>query len=38
MKSITFNTGNTGEFNEKKSSAWLMAFIMFAQTVGALNF
>lgn len=34
MKSITFNTG---EFKEEKSSAWLVAFIKFAQTVGALE-
>lgn len=34
MKSITFNTG---EFKVEKSSAWLVAFIKFAQTVGALE-
>jgi len=34
MKSITFNTG---EFKEEKTSAWLVAFIKFAQTLGALE-
>ena len=34
MKSITFNTG---EFKVKKTSAWLVAFIKFAQTLGALK-
>ena len=34
MKSISFNTV---EFKVKKSSAWLVAFIKFAQTVGALE-
>ncbi|HQF37388.1 MAG TPA: transposase [Candidatus Dojkabacteria bacterium] len=34
MKSITFNTG---EFKVEKTSAWLVAFIKFAQTLGALD-
>jgi hypothetical protein len=34
MKSITFNTG---EFKVEKTSAWLVAFIKFAQTLGALE-
>ncbi len=34
MKSITFTTG---EFKEEKTSAWLVAFIKFSQTTGALN-
>lgn len=34
MKSITFTTG---EFKEEKTSAWLAAFIKFAQTLGALD-
>lgn len=34
MKSITFNTG---EFKVEKTSAWLVAFINFAQTIGALD-
>lgn len=34
MKSITFTTG---EFKEEKTSAWLVAFIKFAQTLGALS-
>lgn len=34
MKSITFTTG---EFKEEKTSAWLVAFIKFAQTLGALD-
>jgi hypothetical protein len=34
MKSITFITG---EFKEEKTSAWLVAFIKFAQTLGALD-
>ena len=34
MKSITFITG---EFKEEKTSAWLIAFINFGQTVGAFD-
>lgn len=34
MKSITFTTG---EFKEEKTSAWLVAFIKFAQTLDALD-
>lgn len=34
MKSITFNTG---EFKVEKTSAWLVAFIKFAQTLCALE-
>jgi hypothetical protein len=34
MKSITFNTG---EFKVEKTSAWLVAFIKFAKTLGALD-
>lgn len=34
MKSITFTTG---EFKEEKTSAWLIAFIKFAQTIGAFD-
>jgi len=34
MKSITFTTG---DFKEKKTSAWLAGFIKFARTIGALD-
>ena len=34
MKIITFNTG---KFKEEKTSAWLIAFIKFAQTLDALE-
>lgn len=34
MKSITYTTG---EFKEEKTSAWLVSFIKFAETIGALE-